>query len=323
MIEIAVVTAIMGILAMVTMPSFVKIIETKREEAETASLINIEDDLKRGFQDTDPGRNISAFVGPLPPTTITQFATDFRSCPVLSDPTYPTAAAAGDWFVKLGLLRGIALDPLHPEVSEDAQKSLFDLVYNSYFQPRMLIAAPPETGQQRFMLISLMAPDSKELFILPNDHTKAWFDAIWNNNWENKGGGLPAYWTTDPSNPHPLAADQQAAWVPGNGSTTNCHRLIVKRIVQPKYTITVNNNASNYGWVSLGLLSNYICERGPGSGGGTIMNASGTAPLEVPAGTLVIFSYGATSGGGHPPPSPAPREAFRVNISENTAFNLQ
>jgi prepilin-type N-terminal cleavage/methylation domain-containing protein len=310
LIEIAVVTAIIGVLAMIMVPSLMERLKSARLDAEKASLAAFEEDIKRSFQNSDSDYNIDGAV-------ITKDSSGFRSCPIMTDSTYPTTAATGDWFVKLGRLRGIASSgSIGQPVSEDQQKSLFELAYNSYLQPRMLIAGPTaEPGRrQRYLLISVMAPDSKGLVILPRNNNPtdqaAWFDAIWNNNWENEGGALPAYWT-NPSTPNYLNTDEQAAWAQGSGGTTNCHCLIVKRIVQPKYTITVNNNdPNNYGWVSIGSLSNYVLTSSAGSG---------TAPaLDELAGTLVIFSYGKLST--HPS---GDTEAFRVNISENTAFNLQ
>jgi hypothetical protein len=179
----------------------------------------------------------------------------------------------------------------------------------------MLIAGPTaEPGRQRYLLISLMVPDSKGLVIPlrnnnPTDQA-AWFDAIWNNNWENEGGALPAYWT-NPSfgNPNVLLPEQQAAWAQGSGGTTNCHCLIVKRIVQPKYTITVNNTAAGkYGFVAFDTPANIQFTVDPGP--------PVSSPEDVLAGRLVIFSYATNS-------TPPGTEAFRVNISENTAFNLQ
>jgi len=307
LIEIAVVTAIIGILAMIVLPSLMERLQSARLDAEKATLTTFEDDMKRSFQDSRFDYNMDDGV-------VTGDLSGFRSCPKTTETTYPTTATTGDWFVKLGRLRGTS--PLISQpVSEDQQKSLFELAYNSYLQPRLLIAGPTtELGHQRYLLISLMAPDSKGLVIPQRNNNpmdqENWFNAIWANDWENMGGTLPPYWTNS-SNPNPLNADEQSAWMPSSGGTTNCHRLIVKRIVQPRYTITINNNdLSHYGWVAIGSISNYVLTTLPNTGRASVEN--------VLAGTPVYFSYGTPSS--HPTGDIL---AFQVNVSENTAFTLQ
>src|SRR5438445_5459912 len=92
LVEIALATAIVGIMALIALPSYVDIIETKRLDAEKASFTNYETDFKRSFQDSDWSRNVAAFVGSMPPT-FTIYATAFGLCS-------PSAnAGEGDWFV--------------------------------------------------------------------------------------------------------------------------------------------------------------------------------------------------------------------------------
>jgi type II secretory pathway pseudopilin PulG len=292
-VEIALATAIIGIMALVALPSYVDIVETKRIEAEKASFANFEEDIKRSFQDSDWSRNIAAFAGTMPSAHASQFATAFGAC---SDSAHATDGA---WFVKLGRLRGIAPDIGSP-VTEDAQKSLFDLAYNTYNRPRLLIAGPTEPRQQRYLLISLLSPDSKGLVIPANDGSLAWFDAVWNNNWENKGATLPADWINR------LTPDEQRAWMSGRGNTTGCHFLAVKRIVQPKFTITMNNTHPAYiGWVDIpGVALPLEC--------GT--NSVPVTSAEILGGTQVVFRRGTTPPG---------TEAYRINLNENTTFTVQ
>lgn len=301
LIEIAVVTAIIGILAMIVTPAFVEVLEAKRIEAEKASFASFEEDIKRSFQDSDWSRNIAAFASAMPSALATQYATNFGSCPV------GTLANDSAWYVKLGRMRGIAPD-LGAPITADQQKSLFDLAYNGCGQPRLLIAGPSETNQQRYLLISLMAPASKGLVIPTNDGTTAWFDAIWNNNWENEGGSIPTDWTS----PSRLSSTEITNWMTGRGTTTNCHLLVVKRILQPKYTITVNNtHPTYYGWVDANGRTDEI----------TSVSGSGPSPAAPAtyyalAGSSVVFRRGLLS-------SYPGTEAYRIHINDNTTFMVQ
>jgi prepilin-type N-terminal cleavage/methylation domain-containing protein len=293
LIELAVVTAIIGVLSLILMPSLIDVFESKRLDAEQASLTALEDDIKRSFQDSDWARNLAAFPALMPPTYVTQYATTFGVC--------PASAGATDaaWLVKLGRIRGITPEIGVP-ITADQQKSLYNLAYNAYDQPRWLIAAPTETRQQRYLVISVMAPNSKGLVVPANDGSIGWFDAIWNNNWENESGAIPTDWTTR------LNPDAQLAWMSGRGSTTNCHRLVVKRIIQPKFTITVNNTHPTFnGWVDINGLSDQIVSA-PGG--------APTAATDILAGALVVFRRGLTAPGA---------EAYRIHLNDNTTFTVQ
>jgi prepilin-type N-terminal cleavage/methylation domain-containing protein len=292
LIEIAVVTAIIGLLAMALLPAYVDSIESKREQAERFTQEAIAEDIQRSFQEVDWSRNLSALPGQIP-TAAEADATIFA-------PTSAAYAGQADWFVKLGRLRGI-VPVLGQPVSEDSQKSLFDLATNSYGQPRSVVAGPTaEAGQQRYLIFSVMAPASKNLVVPPNDGSAAWFDGIWNNNWESKGGTLPSDWEVR------LNAEQKAAWAHGRGTTSNVSRLLVRRIVQPKYRITINNTHPSYtAWADFNGVANAAVSA-PGSGP--------TTTAEILAGRLIVVRRGLTSPGS---------EAYRFYLNENSSVTVQ
>lgn len=296
LIEIAVVTAIIGILAMIVTPSFVDMLQAKRIEAEKSSLTSYEEDIKRSFQDSDWSRNIAAFTGPLSGTMPTTLSTTFGDCPA------GTLATDAAWIVKLGRMRGIE-PAINQAINADQQKSLYDIAYNGCSQTRMLIAGPTnEAGLQRYLLISLMASENKGLVIPTNDGSSTWFDAIWNNDWENEGGGLPAYWINN------LSSTDASKWLTGPGATTNCHLLVVRRIVQPKYSITINNTHQTYsGWVVINGQIITAAVRNPNDPPYTISDVLG--------GTQVLFYRGTSTTTG--------TEAYCIKLNDNTTFFVQ
>ena len=94
----------------------------------------------------------------------------------------------------------------------------------------------------------------------------------------------------------------------GRGGTTNCHFLAVKRIVQPKFRVTMNNtHPTYYGWVDIPGLAH------------PLQSDPVSAPIvsgEILAGTRVIFRRGTDPAGPG-------TEAYRININENTTFTVQ
>jgi hypothetical protein len=77
---------------------------------------------------------------------------------------------------------------------------------------------------------------SEQLALPAYENSAAWFDAIGNHDWENRTATLPVLWQSR------LGAAQIAAWQEGSGGLTQVHRFAVRRIVLPKYRVTVNSN---------------------------------------------------------------------------------
>jgi hypothetical protein len=65
------------------------------------------------------------------------------------------------------------------------QPELARIAFNSLGNPRLLIAGPVEAGRQRFLLVSLMARND-QLVLPAYESSAAWFDAIWQNDFESR-----------------------------------------------------------------------------------------------------------------------------------------
>jgi prepilin-type N-terminal cleavage/methylation domain-containing protein len=228
LLEIVLVLFIFGILAAAMAPTVRDIVENGRQGAEGRTLDELAATITSSFDNTDlTNLNIAALPGTIGPG---DSATTFS---VKTSGNYgPTATT--DWYAKVARLRGLT-----PQIgvvpSAAAQPALAEIVTNALGNPRLLFVGPAEAGRQRFLLVSLMAR-SDQLMLPEYEASSAWFDAIWNQDWESHTAQLPAYWSGR------LTANQLAGWTQGSGGLTQVHRLCVRRIVLPKFTVTVNNN---------------------------------------------------------------------------------
>ena len=300
LIEIAVVTVIIGILAMTTMPSVMNRLLAARREAEKTTMDTFTEDIKRSFQTTDFNYNIATFsstIGVKPPTLVTTF----RSYNINDTPT------SADWLVKLGRMRGVVFTGGTLSASPNA--ALETIAFNACGQSRWLIAGPTEAGLQRYLLISLLAPEFMNLVIpsIPNNPVdlKAWFDDIWNNDWDKEASDIPSDWISKFS----LSNSDRECWVPPGKTITNCHLLVVRRIVQPIFTVTVNNvHPKYYAWLDI---------NGDTSSPPIAPNSTKTPP-GVLAGTIVTLGR-ATSNDR----SKAIPVYYQVHVNDNITFNIQ
>ena len=159
-----------------------------------------------------------------------------------------------------------------------SQNQYSAIAFNAYGVQRCLAIGPTnETGQQRYMLISLMVPPYRALAIPTADDTQT-FDSIWDQSWESTQAQAPSLWATL------LSAQQYTLWnTASSNNRTNASRLLVERIVQPKYTLTLaNNNQTDTAWVDIGPAINAITA-GPNSG-------------TVQSGSVAGFTNGILSG---------------------------
>lgn len=179
------------------------------------------------------------------------------------------------------------------------QPELAKLAFNAVGNPRLLFAGPNETGQQRFLLVSLVAR-SEQLTPLPYDPSTGWFDSIWNHDWESRTAALPGYWQSN------LAPPQVAAWQQGPAGLTQVNRLIVRRIVLPKYRVTVNNNhPTEQAFVSFNNTSNAFT---------AAANSGATSTPEILGGRLITINRGPAWPG---------MEALRFHVRENATVTVQ
>jgi prepilin-type N-terminal cleavage/methylation domain-containing protein len=292
LLEIVLVLFVFGILAAAMVPSVRDIVEKGRREAELRSLDELAGTITASFENTDlTNLNLAALPG-------TVGSAD--SATAFSTATSGGYATTGntDWFTKVARLRGIT-----PQIgvapSAGAQPALAQIAFNALGNARLLIAAPSEAGRQRFLLVSLMAR-STQLALPAFEANSAWFDAIWNHDWESRSAILPAYWGGR------LTSTQSSAWTAGGAGLTQVHRLCVRRIVLPKFRLTVNNNhPTEQAFVSFNnTAAAYIAAANSGAG----------VTPEILGGRLVSINRGATPPGV---------ETLRFYIRENATVTLQ
>ena len=292
LLEVVLVLFVLGVLATMLTPSVQDVVLRGRRESEVRALDELAATITASFQATDlTNLNIAALPGTIgagdSPTT---FSTSTSA-------TYASTAST-DWFAKLARLRGVTPQVGSPP-SASAQPELARIAFNAIGNPRLLLAAPGESGRQRFLLVSLTAPGSQ--LVLPAwEANAAWFDSLWNHDWENRSGGLPSYWSSR------LTPSQAAAWTQGPAGLTQIHRLVVKRITLPKFRFTVNNNhASENAWLSFNNTSQAFSAPA---------NSGANVSPEILGGRLITLNRGTSWPGV---------EALRLHLSANDAVTLQ
>ena len=225
LIEILGVLLIVGLLAAIALPGVVRRYIDDQMRAEDQTLALMQQDMVRSFDSEDMANtNIAALNGEIPAgITPTNFSSTVS-------PAY-AGTNTFDWFAKLSTVRGIAITSSPPTTAY--QPAVASLVFNSYNRSRLLFLGPSEANQQRLLLISIMAR-TEQLVMPQNDGTTAWFNAIWNTEWNTRYGIVPSYWSTN------LTPAQVAAWN-GNATGSNLYRLRVVRIVLPRYVLSISN----------------------------------------------------------------------------------
>jgi type II secretory pathway pseudopilin PulG len=290
LLEIVLVLFVLGALAAVLTPSVRDIIEKSRRETEARSLDDLAGTITASFENTDlTNLNIAALPGTI---ATTDAPTVF---PTSTTTLYSTTDNAA-WFVKVARLRGLS-----PQVgtAPAAQSELARIAFNPLGNSRLLFASPDETGRQRFLLVSLAAR-GEQLALPAYESTAAWFDAIWNYDWESRTATLPALWQSR------LTAAQIAAWHQGSGGLTQVHRVVVRRIVLPKFRVTVNSNhPTEQAFVSFNNTPNAFTAPA---------NSGATSTPEILGGRLITINRGTAWPGV---------EALRFRIRENATVTVQ
>lgn len=290
LLEIVLVLFVLGILATAMTPAVRDIIENNRREGELRTLDELADTITASFENTDlTNLNLAALPGTV---GVTETPTQFSTSTVDS----PTTTANSDWFAKVARLRGIT-----PQIgtAPTVQPELARIVFNGLGNPRLLIAAPNESGRQRFLILSLMAR-TDQLTLPAYETNSTWFDSIWNHDWENSTAQLPSLWPTR------LTATQATAWTDGNGGLTQVHQLCVRRIVLPKYRVTVNNNHPTE--------SAFVTFNNVPAAFTSPANSGASVTPEILGGRLVSIHRGSTAPGV---------ESLRFHVRENTTITLQ
>jgi len=292
LLEIVLVLFVLGLLAAAVAPSLRDVIERGRRDAEAKSLDELAVAVSSTFDATDlTNDNVAALAGTIGPgDTATQFSS--------STSATSASTATTDWFAKIARTRGIT-----PQIgvapTTAAQPALAQIAYNPSGNPRFLFAGPSEAGRQRFLLVSLTAR-SEQLTLPAYEASAAWFDALWNSDWESRTAPPPAYWTGK------LTPAQFAAWTQGSGGLTQVYRLCVRRIVLPKFTVTVNNNhATDSAFVSFNNISTAFTAPA---------NSGANVTPEILGGRLITINRGTSLPGV---------EALRFRLRENATITVQ
>lgn len=292
LLEIVLVLFILATMSALLVPSVGGVIEKSRLASEQNALSELAETITASFENTDLNNlNVAAFAGAIGASdTPTEFSTTTTGA--------SATTSSNVWFAKVARLRGIT--PLVGSAPTAAvQPALSQIVFNPLGNSRWLFAAPDETGRQRFLLISLMAR-GEQLSLPAYESTAGWFDAIWNHDWDNRTATPPSYWQAR------LTAAQIAAWRSGNGGMTSAYRLCVRRIVLPKYRVTVNNNhPSEQAFVSFNNTANAFAAPA---------NAGATVTPEILGGRLITINRGTAWPGV---------EALRFHLRENATVSVQ
>lgn len=292
LLEVVLVLFVLGILAAALAPSVRDIVERGRRDAEAKTLDELAANITASFEQTDlTNLNLAALPGTIGPgDTATVFSTSTNAA-------YATTGAT-DWFAKLARLRGVT-PQIGAAPTATVQPELARIAFNSLGNPRLLIAGSAEAGRQRFLLVSLMAR-SDQLVLPAYESNAAWFDAIWENDFESRTATPPAYWSGR------LTPAQLAAWSAGSAGMTQVSKLCVRRIVLPKFRVSVNNNhPTETAFVSFNNTPNAFS---------AAANTGASVSPEILGGRLVIINRGTAWPGV---------EALRFTLRENPSITLQ
>lgn len=260
-------------------------------DAEEAELGRLEAAFKLSLESSDfASTNLSAMPGELPGGgTATSFTSSLAA---------PTTTATNDWFAKLAHVQGITVQP-GTAPTRQAQPALARIVLNDRGNPRYGFAAPTETDRQRFIICSVLGEPA--LTLPPYSATAAYFDALWNHDFNTNALTLPLYWSAN------LTTAQQTAWAGGEGGSSNLPRVRMRRISIPKFIVTVNNNHATSGcWVYWNGGGSRL-QSLPGSG---VLSTAG-----ILEGRQVVVAIGSSEA--------TAVEKYRINIRKHTSITVE
>lgn len=282
--------AIIGVIAGILAPVLANKLDDAQIRSEMATLKSLRKDFEATYDAVDYNNLNEASVAAsgLPPGTIltnfdvgTSIASRIYGATVLVDP-------AG-WVTKLAQQRGVSTYVLGASYGALVQSQYTAIAFNPYQVQRCLVVGPSgEVGQQRYLLISLMAPPYRTLSFPSADPTQT-FDSIWDQSWESTQAQAPTLWGTL------LSPAQYALWnTASSNNRTNASRLLVERIVQPKYSLTIaNNSQTDTAWVDIGPAVDAIVSA-PNSGT-TLSSSLPGFTGGVLAGRLIVVRRGSTA----------------------------
>jgi type II secretory pathway pseudopilin PulG len=286
--------AIVGVLAGILAPVIANKLDDAQMRSEMLSLASLKKDFEATYDSVDfTNLNEASVAGSgLPTGTVfttfdlgTGINARIYSSNIVVDP-------AG-WETKLSQQRGVTSYVAGASYSALTANQYTAIAFNPYNVQRCLVVGPSgETGQQRYLLLSLMVPPYRVLVFPSADATQT-FDSIWDQSWESVDSQAPTLWATL------LTSDQLALWnTASSNNRTNASRLLAERIVQPKYTITLaDNSPTDTAWVDIGPATNAITAA-PNSGTVTSASLPGFAS-GVLSGRLIVVRRGASTAAAY------------------------
>lgn len=294
LLMLLVAVAIVGVLAGILAPVLANKLDDAQMRSEAATLSSLRKDFEATYDAVDYSNLNEASVANsgLPPGTVlttfdlaTGIAARIFAQTVVVDP-------AG-WVTKLAQKRGVSSYVINASYSALTQNQYTAIAFNPYEVQRCLVVGPTgESGQQRYLLISLMVPPYRALVFPAADATQT-FDSIWDQSWESTQSQAPALWSSL------LTTDQFALWNTASANNrTNASRLIVERIVQPKFTLTLaNNSQTDTAWVDIGPATNAVTAA-PNSGTVTSSSLAGFG-TGILSGRLIVVRRGPSAAAAY------------------------
>ena len=247
LVELIGIMTIVAILAGLATLPMIGMIEQARFKAERDKLAMLAREAQASFRQDDYTVNLSMLPMDLPVDAAisgTGQPSMTSVTPAVFDATMPGSGEIFNenaWYARLAKLRG------QTATAWTDGGDLEDIVYNAYHRRRLMIAGPYEARQQRYIILSFMFQGGPNLPNPPSptpDYGRIelsasgtayenWFNVIYNHQWGEKADSVPGGW------------DSKWSDSP-RGSRNYMQRVFAQRIVQPRYTVTVNNNSHSY-----------------------------------------------------------------------------
>jgi type II secretory pathway pseudopilin PulG len=294
LLMLLVAVAVVGVLAGILAPVLANKLDDARIRTEAETLKALRKDFEATYDATDYD-NLNEASVPSSGLPLGTIFTTFDQGGAIAQRIYAPAVLVDPvgWVTKLAQKRGLTSYAVGASYPALAQNQYTALAFNACQVQRCLVIGPTgEVGQQRYLLMSLMAPPYRALAFPTADPTQT-FDSIWDQSWESTQVLAPALWSSV------LTPAQVALWNTASANNrTNASRLLVERIVQPKYSLTLaNNSPTDFAWVDIGPAVNAMAAA-PDSG--TVQSGSlpgfGTGIL---AGRQIVVRRGPSLSGAY------------------------
>ena len=245
---------IAGILLTVTTPAIMGLIENRDLNEEREACEELASQIRASWSTPNPDYNVALFKGS-PGSAETKEAPDYKD---LKKKKWKrkkdvTETLKDDPLIKIARMRDSA--PADDDVlTAQGIGGTTELWFNKRRSKRLILVGPvDEVFKQRYLVVSLMLPSHLDLTLPTPAGTftdNDLFNALWSTSWDNPSVQVPADWNVG-------NAANRSLWNEMNRGRTNASRLVVVRLVQSKYQLTVNNiNTDGQRlWVELPALS--------------------------------------------------------------------